>query len=198
MSDSITDITLLLRTSALGDPRDGERLMVAIYDDLKRIAASQLQHERAQHTLTPTALVHEAYIRLVNQRTTDWNDRLHFFSIAARIIRRILVDHARERNALKRGGSDRCVSIEHFDPAAPVRDLDLVALDEALDDLEALSERQARVVELRYFGGMTVPEVAAAMGIGERSVDREWQVARAWLLHRLSNCDKENANVDRE
>lgn len=186
MSDAEADITRLLHASASGDPKDGERLMLAIYEDLKRLAASQLQAERPGHTLNPTALVHEAYLRLVNQHSTEWNDRLHFFAIASRIIRRILVDHARERNALKRGGSNRPLSIDHHDPAAPERGVDLMALDEALDDLARLSERQAKIVELRYFGGMTVPEIAAALGIGDRSVDREWQVARAWLLHRLS------------
>jgi len=179
MNDQPGDITLLLRTSALGDPNDAQRLMTAIYDDLKRMAASQLDGERRGHTLHPTALVHEAYIRLVNQRTAAWNDRLHFFSVAARVIRRILIDHARERHALKRGGALKPVRIEHDDVAAPVRDLDLVALDEALGELAALSERQARIVELRFFGGLTVPEIAATLGMGSRSVDREWQVARA-------------------
>jgi len=194
MNDQPGDITLLLRTSALGDPNDAQRLMTAIYDDLKRMAASQLDGERRGHTLHPTALVHEAYIRLVNQRTAAWNDRLHFFSVAARVIRRILIDHARERHALKRGGALKPVRIEHDDVAAPVRDLDLVALDEALGELAALSERQARIVELRFFGGLTVPEIAATLGMGSRSVDREWQVARAWLFHRLSQLEREPAD----
>ena len=194
MNDQPGDITLLLRTSALGDPNDAQRLMTAIYDDLKRMAASQLDGERRGHTLHPTALVHEAYIRLVNQRTAAWNDRLHFFSVAARVIRRILIDHARERHALKRGGALKPVRIEHDDVAAPVRDLDLVALDEALGELAALGERQARIVELRFFGGLTVPEIAATLGMGSRSVDREWQVARAWLFHRLSQLEREPAD----
>lgn len=189
------DITVLLRASALGDPHDAERLMGVIYADLKRLAASQLSQERRDHTLHPTALVHEAYIRLVNQRTAAWNDRVHFFSVASRIIRRILIDHARERGAIKRGGADRPVRIEHDDLAAPARDLNLVALDEALHELAELSDRQARIVELRFFGGLTIPEIAAALSIGSRSVDREWQAARAWLFHRLSELDAEPADA---
>lgn len=195
MNDSTGDITMLLRASASGDPRDADRLMVAIYDDLKRLAASQLRQERPGHTLHPTALVHEAYLRLVNQRSAEWNDRVHFFSIASRVIRRILIDHARERNALKRGGSERPISIELTDAPAHTPDPDLIALDEALVELAELSERQARIVELRFFGGLTVPEIAAALSIGARTVDREWQIARAWLHHRLSETESERADA---
>jgi len=191
MNERPGDITMLIRASATGRPEDTDRLMAAIYDDLKRLAANQLKQERPEHTLHPTALVHEAYIRLVNQRTAEWNDRLHFFSIAARIIRRILIDHARERQALKRGGGRRAITIEPDEVASPERDLDLVALDEALEELATLSERQARIVELRFFGGLTIPEIAEALSIGSRSVDREWQAARAWLFHRLSELEVE-------
>lgn len=191
MNERPGDITMLIRASATGRPEDTDRLMSAIYDDLKRLAASQLKQERPEHTLHPTALVHEAYIRLVNQRTAEWNDRLHFFSIAARIIRRILIDHARERQALKRGGGRRAIAIEPDEVASPERDFDLVALDEALEELATLSERQARIVELRFFGGLTIPEIAEALSIGSRSVDREWQAARAWLFHRLSELEVE-------
>lgn len=195
MNERPGDITMLIRASATGRPEDTDRLMSAIYDDLKRLAASQLKQERPEHTLHPTALVHEAYIRLVNQRTAEWNDRLHFFSIAARIIRRILIDHARERQALKRGGGRRAIAIEPDEVASPERDLDLVALDEALEELATLSERQARIVELRFFGGLTIPEIAEALSIGSRSVDREWQAARAWLFHRLSELEVEPTDV---
>lgn len=191
MNDRPGDITMLIRASATGRPEDTDRLMSAIYDDLKRLAANQLKQERPEHTLHPTALVHEAYLRLVNQRTAEWNDRLHFFSIAARIIRRILIDHARERQALKRGGGRRAISIEPDEVASPERNLDLVALDEALEELATLSERQAQIVELRFFGGLTIPEIAEALSIGSRSVDREWQAARAWLFHRLSELEVE-------
>lgn len=195
MPDALGDITVLLRASALGDPADAHRLMAAIYDDLKRLAASHLARERRDHTLHPTALVHEAYLRLVNQRSAAWNDRLHFFSVASRIIRRILIDHARERGALKRGGAAHTLRIEHDDIPAPRRDLDLVALDEALDALGVLSERQARIVELRFFGGLSIPEIARALDLGPRTVDREWQAARAWLYHRLASHDREPGDV---
>ncbi|HRP62895.1 MAG TPA: ECF-type sigma factor [Phycisphaerales bacterium] len=194
MSDIPGDITLLIRASASGEVTDTNRLMVAIYDDLRRLAASHLKQERSDHTLHPTALVHEAYIRLVNQRTAQWNDRLHFFSIASRIIRRILIDYARERQAAKRGGMQRAVAIEQFDVAAPQRELDLVALDEALSELAELDERQARIVELRFFGGLSIPEISAALSIGRRTVDREWQVARVWLYHRLSEFETERVD----
>lgn len=197
MHDPAGDITVLLRASASGDPRDGERLMGAIYEDLRRLAASQLRSERAGHTLHPTALVHEAYIRLVNQRTAEWSDRVHFFSIASRIIRRILIDHARERRAQKRGGGRRPTPIDGLEVASPIRDPDLIALDEALHDLASIDERQARIVELRYFGGLTIPEIAAALSIGARTVDREWQTARAWLFDRLSGSESEAADAPR-
>jgi RNA polymerase sigma factor (TIGR02999 family) len=180
------DFTRLLKKASGGDRRDVDALLAAIYDDVRRLAVGQLRGERSDHTLQPTALVHEAYLKLIEQRSTDWKDRAHFFAVASRIIRRILVDHAREKNALKRGGGGQRVSLEGVDAAAPQADVDLVALDDALKELVELSERQARIVELRYFGGLTVPEVAAALGLGARTVDREWQAARAWLFCRLS------------
>lgn len=191
MQESEADITNMLQALSSGDRQNADRLMYVIYDDLKRLAASQLRLERNNHTLHPTALVHEAYLRLVNQRTTNWQDRLHFFSIAARVIRRILIDHARERQAQKRGGSERPVSIFGQDVAAAETPIDLLALDEALTELAELSERQAQIVELRFFGGLTIAEVATALDIGSRSVDREWQVARAWLFDRLSDRETE-------
>lgn len=186
MPDSPAEITMLLQALSEGDPQNVERLMNVIYDDLKRLAANQLRSERANHTLHPTALVHEAYLRLVNQRNANWQNRLHFFSIAARIIRRILIDHARERCAQKRGGTQRPISIFGQDVAEAELPIDLLSLDEALIELAELSERQSQIVELRFFGGLTIPEVAATLGIGSRSVDREWQVARVWLFHRLA------------
>jgi RNA polymerase sigma-70 factor, ECF subfamily len=197
MHESGADITAMLQALATGEPQNADRLMNLIYEDLKRLAASQLRRERDNHTLHPTALVHEAFLRLVNQRTSNWQDRLHFFSIAARVIRRILIDHARERNAMKRGGSDRPIAIVGHDVAAPESPVDLLALDEALQELAELSERQAHIVELRFFGGLTIAEVAKALGIGSRSVDREWQVARAWLFHRLSEPDVETPDDNR-
>lgn len=186
LSDSPADITTLLQAVSEGDPQSVDRLMHVVYDDLKRLAANQLRGELPNHTLHPTALVHEAYLRLVNQRNTDWRNRLHFFSISARIIRRILIDHARERCAMKRGGTVRPISIFGQNIAETESPIDLLSLNEALDELAELSQRQAQIVELRFFGGLTISEVAASMGIGSRSVDRQWQVARVWLYHRLS------------
>lgn len=195
MTDVPGDITMLIRASASGQPQDTDRLMVALYDDLKRLAASHLRSERPEHTLHPTALVHEAYLKLVNQHTAQWTDRLQFFAIASRIIRRILIDHARERHAAKRGGAQRPLSLEQDAVVSPMRDLNLVALDEALCELAEINERQARIVELRFFGGLTVPEIAAALSIGKRSVDRDWHIARAWLYYRLSGIESEQGNA---
>lgn len=193
MSDSPADITLLLHAAASGDRRDLDALMGAIYQDMRRLAMAHMKGERRDHTLSPTALVHEAYVKFIDQRNTGWKNRLHFFAVAARIIRRILIDHARERNAQKRGGSGEAdergmtrINIHEHDPAVPARDVDLLALDEALVELATLDEQQARIVELRYFGGCTVEEVAEVLSIGKRTVDRDWQAARAWLFDRLS------------
>lgn len=198
MNNASADITMLLRASACGSPEETERLMVAIYDDLKRLAASQLRNERGDHTLQPTALVNEAYIRLINQHNSDWNNRQHFFSIAARIIRRILIDYARERQALKRGGTKQPIRMESLDLAAPLRCQELIELDEAMLELAQLNERQAQIVELRYFGGLTMDEIAQLMKIGKRTVDRDWNVARIWLYHRLSDSQTEHADEDRK
>ena len=183
MSDP--NVTQLLRTVAGGDQRDLNALMAAIYDDLRRLAVVHMQAERNNHTLQPTALVHEAYLRLIDQRSTDWNDRVHFFSVASCVIRRILVDHARARATDKRGGGNRGVPIGEIDPPAPDSTVDLVALDDALSTLRELSPRQAQIVELRYFGGMTIEEIADALSIGRRSVDRDWAAAKAWLFCEL-------------
>lgn len=194
------DITLLLHAAASGDRRDLDALMAAIYHDMRRLAASHMNGERRDHTLSPTALVHEAYVKFIDQRNTDWKNRLHFFAVAARIIRRILIDHAREKHALKRGGTGSAqatagltlISLHERDVPGPARDVDLLALDEALLELASLDEQQARIVELRYFGGCTVEEVAQLLNIGKRTVDREWQAARAWLFDRLSEDEHDH------
>jgi RNA polymerase sigma factor (TIGR02999 family) len=189
MSHTPTDITILLRAAATGDRTDLDALMHALYDDMRRLAVSHLAAERPDHTLQPTALVHEAYLKLVDQRSTDWKDRLHFFAVAARVIRRILIDHARERNALKRGGADRPVRLTDHDAPGAERGVDLVALDEALADLAQIDERQARVVELKFFAGCGIDEIAELLGVGRRTVDRDWMAARAWLFDRLAEPD---------
>lgn len=185
--DSEPNLTSLLRATADGDRRSLDALLAAIYADLKRLAASHLRGERSDHTLQPTALAHEAYVKLLDQRRLGWQDRVHFFAVASRIIRRILVDHARERGAEKRGGGRSRVELDEAASVLPGADPDLLALDEALRELAELDETQARIVELRYFGGLTVEETAEALSIGKRSVDRHWQVAKAWLYRRLAD-----------
>lgn len=195
MPESHADVTSLLRAAASGERQDLDALMAAIYGDLRRLAVSHLNAERADHTLQPTALVHEAYLKLVDQRSTTWKDRLHFFSIASRIIRRILVDHARARGAVKRGGNAERVRLDEHGPAAPPTDIDLLALDEALAELATLDARQASVVELRFFGGCSVEEVAQLLGVAGRTIEREWQAAKAWLLCRLEDENKRDSDA---
>jgi RNA polymerase sigma-70 factor, ECF subfamily len=177
------DITALLRDWSGGDREALERLMPAVYGELRRLAASYLKSERPDHTLQPTALVHEAYLRLSNQRSVDWVNRAHFFGISARIMRRILVDHARRRGAIKRDGS--VLRLTAPEAGAADRAPGLIALDAALTSLEALDPQQARVVELRFFGGMTVEETAEATGVSTATVKREWRTARAWLKREI-------------
>ena len=178
------NVTQLLRAAASGERGDLDGLLAAVYADLRRLGAAQLGGERAEHTLEPTALVHEAYLRLVDQRELGWDSRSHFFAIASRLIRRILIDHARRRAAAKRGGGVEVLPLpEHV--AVPAQSLDVLALDEALSELAELDAEQAQVVEMRYFGGMTIPEIAAATGRAKRSVDRQWQAAKAWLHFQL-------------
>ena len=191
MDDAQLNLTQLLHATAKGDRRDLDALMAAIYQDLRRLAVSHLRDERSDHTLQPTALVHEAYLRLIDQRVTDWKDRIHFFAVASRIIRRILVDHARERLAQKRGGDQKRVPIEQAEQLAVAPGVDIVSLDDALTELSQIDETQAQIVELRYFSGLTIEEIADVLSIGKRSVDREWQCAKAWLYCRLADASIE-------
>jgi RNA polymerase sigma factor (TIGR02999 family) len=177
------DITALLKDWSGGDREALERLMPIVYGELKRLAASYLRSERPGHTLQPTALVHEAFLRLQGQRFVVWSNRAHFYGIAARIMRRILVDHARRRRAAKRDAE--ALRLTLVDDAAGDRAPELIALDSALTSLERLDAQQARVVELRYFGGLTVEETAEAAGISTATVKREWRTARAWLRREI-------------
>ena len=170
---------------ASGDPDAMERLLPAVYGELKVLAASYLRRERGDHTLSPTALVHEAYLKLVDQRTVNWEGRSHFFGIAAQAMRRILVDHARRRQALKRSPESVTISLADAGDLADGEACEALKLDEALTDLERLDARQARVVELRYFGGLSVDETAAALEISPATVKREWATARAWIARRV-------------
>jgi RNA polymerase sigma-70 factor, ECF subfamily len=182
-----TEVTELLLQWSQGDGEALERLLPLVYEECRRIASGQLRDERAGHTLNPTALVHELYLRLVDQRRATWQNRAQFFSVAARMMRRILVDHARARNAQKRDGARVCVTLAEAITSEPGGDLvDLLALDEALDRLGSYDPDQRNLVELRFFAGLTVEETAHVLGRSPRTVKREWQLARAWLFRELS------------
>ncbi|MBL9120754.1 MAG: sigma-70 family RNA polymerase sigma factor [Phycisphaerae bacterium] len=185
MSEPSSSVTQLLRAASSGERGDVDALLAAIYDDLRRLASHQMRSERDGHTLNPTALANEAYLRLIDQRSTDWRDRLHFFAVAARVIRRILIDHARARDAEKRGGKLVRVPLESMELAAAGIDVDVLAVDEALGELADLDPRQAQIVELRFYGGLSNDEIAEYLAISTRSVDRDWVCAKAWLYCRL-------------
>jgi RNA polymerase sigma factor (TIGR02999 family) len=178
-SHSVTE--MLQQWSSRGDREALDDLIPIVYEELRRQAARQLRRERAGHTLQTTALVHEAYLRLVGQRDARWQNRAHFFAIAAEMMRRILVDHARKTSAAKRGGSALKVQLDEAFGAADGQHLDLVAIDAALVKLAALDPQQSRIVELRFFGGLNVEETAEVLNISPRTVKRDWSVAKAWL-----------------
>jgi len=179
-------LTGLLRAWSEGNAEAAERLLPLVYGELRRQAARYLRREPNARTLQPTALVHEAYIRLANQDRARWKDRHHFFAIAAQVMRRALVDHARRRHAARRGGSRPRVTLAEADAVAAPRDVDLLDLDQALGELARLDPRRAAMVELRYFGGLSIEETARTLGVSPRTVLREWKLARAWLHRRLS------------
>ena len=183
---SQSDVTRLLVRLTDGDRGAVDQLMPLVYDELRRIASAHLRRERSGHTLQATALVHEAYLRLIDQRTVQWRNRAHFFAIASRMIRRILVDHARTTNAAKRGEGAAKLSLDEAIATPGGRDLDLVALDDALETLARVDPDQSRLVELRYFGGLTIDETAEVMQTSAATVSREWSSARAWLFRELS------------
>src|SRR5262245_57611381 len=179
------EVTALLKEWAAGDRAALERLMPIVYGELRRLAASQLRAERREHTLQPTALVHEAYLRLVGQRSVSWANRAHFFAIAAEMMRRILVDHARKRSAAKRNPATVFLELGRSETPWGDRPSELLALDAALTELERLDARQAKVVELRFFAGLSVEETAEVVGISTATVKREWRTARAFLQHEI-------------
>ena len=181
------DITGLLKAWGAGDPRALEQLFPLVYAELRRRAGSLMRRERAFHTLQPTAVVNEAFVRLVPAKV-DWKDRAHFYGVAARAMRQVLVDHARRRDAGKRGAGQHRISIEVADPAVQPRTLDLLALDEALEDLAALDARQARLVELRLFGGLTVQESAEIVGCSPATASRDYRHAEAWLRRQMKSA----------
>ena len=178
-----SDVTRLLLHLSNGRPAAADELLPLVYAELRNMAARLLRSERPDHTLQPTALVHEAYLRLVDQRVDTWQNKAHFLGIAAQAMRRILIDHARRRRATKRGGAR--VTLDDDMAAVTGPSLDLLALDTALQELAALDPRQGQVVELRFFGGLTLEETAEVLGIAPATVKRDWTVARAWLHRAL-------------
>ncbi|HUQ82869.1 MAG TPA: sigma-70 family RNA polymerase sigma factor [Gemmatimonadaceae bacterium] len=181
-------MTELLRQWSLGDRSAGEGLMAAVYDELHRQASRAMGRENPEHTLQATALVSEAYLRLIDQRRVQWRNRAHFFGVAAQLMRRILVDHARGRLAAKRGGGVHALTLGDAGATDEPNDteVDILALHEALERLAAMDPQQARIVELRYFGGLTIDDSAEALGVSAATIKRDWAVARAWLRRELS------------
>jgi RNA polymerase sigma-70 factor, ECF subfamily len=179
------NITHLLKEWSDGDQRALDRLTPLVYEELRQQAARYLRRERPGHTLQTTALINEAYLRLIDAKDVRWQSRAHFFAVAANLMRRVLVDHARRRDAAKRGGSQIRLTLDEGLAVAKDSEVDLLAIDEALDRLAAIDEQQARVVELRFFSGLSVEETAAALGVSAKTVKRDWSVARAWLRREI-------------
>lgn len=186
---NVPRITELLLAVSEGGRAALDQLIALVYDDLRRVAAAQMRREVGGQSLQPTALVHEVYVRLVDQRRVQWRNRAHFFAAATTLMRRILVDHARARLADKRGGGLERVTLAG-DEAAESPRIDVLALDQALQRMAAFSPRQERIVELRYFGGLTIQEAAEVIGISEATLVREWTVAKAWLRANLSDLPR--------
>jgi RNA polymerase sigma factor (TIGR02999 family) len=185
-SRSAGQVTDLLARWRSGNREALDALMPLVYAELRRLARQYLRQERPGHTLQCTALVHEAYVRLVGQNLPEWNSRAHFFGVAARLMRQILVDHARARRAAKRGGDAPRLTLDEGIEVAGGQDLDIVALDDALNDLSVISPQQSQVIELRFFSGLTIEETSEVLGMSPATVKRNWTTARAWLFRELS------------
>jgi RNA polymerase sigma factor (TIGR02999 family) len=183
------DVTILLRQLTDGDQQAAEKLIPLVYDELKRLARSYMRRERQDHTLQTTALVHEAYLKLVRQQATKWQGRSHFFGIAAQLMRRILIDHARGHLREKRGGAQVILPLNEALVFSPEHSEDLLRLDEALNRLTKLDPRQGQIVELRFFGGLSVEETAEFLNVSPKTVKRDWAVAKAWLHGELRRGD---------
>ena len=184
------EVTRMLREWSEGDSEAPARLMPLVYDELRRLARQRMSRESPENTLQATALVHEAYLRLVDQTRVSWQNRAHFYAVAASMMRRVLIDHARTRATEKRGGASVRLSLEDVQAPLEQRASDLVALDEALQQLAKIDERKARVVEMRFFGGLSEEEIATVLDISRRTVLREWKTARLWLYRELSLQDE--------
>jgi len=189
LAESITQ--LLLQWSE-GDRSALDKLLPLVYDELRRLARSYLRRQQHQLSLQPTILVHEAYLRLVNQDQVSWQSRAQFFGLAAKIIRDLLVDHARHVQAAKRGGGAYSISLSQADQIGHQTDLDLVALDEALNELALLKPRHSQIVEMRFFAGLTIEETAEALSVSHATVERDWSFARAWLHRKLKPASADN------
>jgi RNA polymerase sigma-70 factor, ECF subfamily len=181
----VAQATQIVNRMVAGNRNASEDLFALLYNDFRRLAAMYLKRERPGHTFQPTALVHEAYLKLIDQTRVDWHGRTHFFAVGAQAMRRILVDHARRRNRLKHGGGRYRITLKEGLALSPQLDEDLLAVDEALEKLAAVDARQATIVELRFFGGLSVEEVAEVLGISKRTVEKEWTMVRAWLRREL-------------
>jgi RNA polymerase sigma factor (TIGR02999 family) len=186
MASSSEDVTGLLLALRQGDREAESRLLDAVYQELHGIAERYMRREREDHTLQTTALVNEAYLRLVDQKSKTWQNRAHFFAVAAQVMRRILVDYARKHGAQKRGGEQRKLELEGDVAITPERSDELLLLDQALERLKDWDVRQSRIVELRFFGGLTNEETAEVLGVATRTVKRDWQVAKSWLYGEIS------------
>ena len=189
MDPSSSDVTLLLKRYSNGDQDALAQLIPKIYDELHRLASSYRQGERIDHTLQTTALVHEAYLRLVDQRQVQWNNRKHFFAVAAQMMRRILIDHARKHVSLKRGGSFARIPLEQAAVFFREQPRELIAVDELLTRLASLDPQGSRIVELRFFAGLSVEETADVMGLSSAKIRREWSVAKAWFMREMDKLD---------
>jgi RNA polymerase sigma-70 factor (ECF subfamily) len=189
------DVTHILREVSDGDKDAPARLMPLVYDELRRLADHYLRRERPDHTLQPTALVHEAYLKLIDQTRVDWQNRAHFFGVAAQLMRRILVDHARRHQASKRGGFRQKLTLDEAVDYSQTRDVDLVRLDDALTALAQFDARQSRIVELRFFGGLTIEETAEALAISPATVKVDWSMAKAWLRREIGGGGNTGGDV---
>lgn len=186
-TDKSKEITVFLKAWSGGNREAADRLMMLVYSELRKLAASYLRGQRSNHTLQPTALVHEAYMKLIDVSQVDWQDRAHFFAVAAQTMRHILVDHARAVAADKRGGGAHKIALDEAVSFSDEQDIDLIALDEALQKLARQDEQQSRIIELRFFGGLTVEETAEVLKISPATVKREWATARAWLYRQMKS-----------
>lgn len=180
------DISLVLKAWSGGDHEAADKLMPLVYDELRKVAAQYLRKERPDHTLQPTALVNEAYLKLVDITHVDWQDRAHFFAVASQVMRHILVDYARAKATDKRGGAIQKLALDEAISFSNEQDIDLLALDDALKQLAAFDEQQSRIVEMRFFGGLSVEETAVVLGISPATVKREWALAKAWLYRKIA------------